>query len=77
MSSSSLNPLAEAIMFGQANTKEKFLRVATLKPGKTWADVLAAWKGASIGLSHESVVANRAKALSAVVESTTLPDDGF
>ena len=72
---SSLYPLAEAIVFGTANTKEAFLKVATLKPGKTWADVREAWGVAEVGFSHEQVVANRAKALETVVESTTLLED--
>ena len=75
----SLNPLAEAFMFGMANTEEAFLAVATLKPGKTWADVLEVMNERPIEgpFTCEAQVANMAKRLSEVVESTTLLDDGF
>jgi len=74
----SLNALAEAIIFGSRNTEESFLEVATLKPGKTWADVLKAGDGIELPpRSFEQGVATLANKLGEVVESTTLEDDGF
>lgn len=81
-SSAALNSLAERMIF-RVLTPEELPKVAVLKQGKAFADLIKAFKtpinGEVFAASHERMVAMYANRLfkADIVENSLVPDDGF